>query len=209
MNVQQLKLTAWALSVLAVVLAVVAWGQGFAWQFGGLSLYQIFPLFGLVGFSLMWSHYIAGALRVYFKLPSGVLGSYFPVTSGIVLFAIIFHPSLLAYQLWRDGLGLPPSSELHYLSSDVTLYIVIAMFALAIFLAYELHRFYGKRSWWKYVQYASDVAMWLIFVHALKVGQQLQTGWFRFVWFIYGISLLAALIYTYKDKFTKPIADKD
>ncbi len=199
MKARDLQIVAWGMSVTAVVLAVAAWGQGNSWRVD--STYQLFPLFGLLAFSLMWSHYVAAALRLHFKLDRAVLKTYFEVTSLGVLAAILLHPGLLAYQLWRDGQGLPPGSELNYLGPKMMIYILIAMISLLVFLAYELRRIYGQKPWWKFVQYASDVAILLILLHSLKLGSQLQAGWLRTVWYFYGLTLGTALVYIYWNKY--------
>lgn len=201
MKPRQLQVSAWGISLVTAILAFVAWGRGFSWQFGRLDGFGIFPLFGLLAFSLMWSHYIAAALRLYFKLDKVVLRGYFEITSAVVLLAILIHPSLLAYELWRSGLGLPPESELHYLSPKLTIYILIAMLAWLVFLSYEFRRFFGQKSWWKYVQYGSDIAIWAIYIHALKVGTQVQVGWFHALWIFYGLTLAGALGYIYYYKY--------
>lgn len=208
MTPRRLQLVAWSLSTLVAVIAVVAWGQGVRWRLAGLSTYQIFPLLGLLAFSLMWSHYIAAVLRLHYKHDKAVLSRYFEVTSLVVLGAILLHPGLLGWQLWRDGLGLPPGNELHYVAPDMRLYIVIAMISLTLFLAYEFRRKFGTRSWWKYIAHSTDIAMILIFIHSLKLGSQLQTGWFRAVWYLYGVTLLGALGYIYSLKFNLFVPSK-
>jgi len=192
---------AWAVSVAAIVVAIVAWAQGNDWEFSGLSIYQAFPLFGLLAFSLMWSHYIASVARQYFKIGKTVLYSYFEITSVLVLVAILIHPGLLAWQLWRDGAGLPPGSYFNFVGPQLKIAILAGITGLLVFLAYEFRRRFANHAWWAYVQAASDAAMLLIFIHALRLGGQLQQGWFRRVWFFYGITLIGSLFYTYILKF--------
>lgn len=204
MKEKQLQGIVWGIFATVVVLAVVAWGQGNGWQLSSLGFYQIFPLFGLLAFSMMWSHYMAVCLRLYSKLEPKVLKSYFESTSMAVLVAILLHPGLLAWQAWRDGLGLPPGSQINYVAPKLGLYVVLGIIAYFAFLAFELRRKYGSKSWFKYVSYASDVAMLLIVVHSLKIGSQLQMGWFRTVWYFYALSLVAALAYIYFLRYKKP-----
>lgn len=194
-----LQIAAWGTSAVAVGLAVLAWGQGYGWKAN--STYQLFPLFGLLAFSLMWSHYFASALRLYLKQEKTVLNSYFEATSLLVLIALLLHPGLLAWQLWRDGQGMPPASELNYVQPALKGAVIIGMISWLVFLAYELRRKFKALRWWRYVQYASDVAMLLIFTHALRLGGQLQEGWFRGVWFFYGASLLIVLLYIYAKRY--------
>lgn len=200
-------LFAWATTSLAVVLAVMAWGQGTAWTFdtkAGL-VYQLFPLFGLLAFSIMWSHYTSSVFRQIKGVEKKVLNTYFQTTSLVVLIAILLHPSLLWFQLWRDGYGLPPNSYmLHYVAPTLRWAAALGTLSLSVFLAYELHRFFDKKSWWKYIVYATDVGMIAIFVHGLALGKTLQQlGWFKMVWYFYGTTLFASLLYIYNAKRQK------
>jgi hypothetical protein len=198
---QGLQIFGWALSGLVTVPAVVAWWGSYN---GNISTNQLFPLFGLLAFSLMWVHYIVAVLRVHFKVESKALAGYFEVTSLIVLAAILLHPGLLVWQLWRDGLGLPPQSLISAYGESVRVAIIAGSISWWLFLAYEFRRKFKQRSWWKYVQYASDVGMLLIFVHALRLGTQLQSGWYQTVWYFYGLTLILSLGYLYGVKQLKP-----
>lgn len=206
----QLNVFAWSISSAAVLLAVITWGQSYDWQFNHLSSYTLFPLFGLVAFSLMWAHYVVAAVRVKTGLEANVTKQYFEITSFLVLLAILLHPGLLIWQLWRDGLGLPPNSYFQYVGQSMRVAVTLGSISLAIFLVYELRHYYNKRWWWKYVQYASDVAMVAIFIHALRLGQNLQTGWYRWIWLLYGLTFGVSLyiIYTTKPTDTKKLPQK-
>src|SRR3989344_5422163 len=99
MNAKQLNIFAWGLSFAAIALAILAWGQTYEWDVIGISTYLLFPLFGLLAFSLMWSHYIASALRQYLKIDKSALHNYLEITSLLVLVFILLHPGLLTWQL--------------------------------------------------------------------------------------------------------------
>ncbi len=197
----QLQIGAWALSIAVSIVAFIAWGSDLKWQLDKLTPYKLFPLFGLLAFSVMWSHYMAGVLRRYLGFGKEVLKDYFELTSVFVLLCILLHPGLLIWQLWRDGFGLPPTSYLdNYVSKKASRAALLGSLSLLIFLSYELHRWFQDKSWWKYIERISDIGMVLIFIHALRLGRQLQPGWFRVVWWIYGISLLGALVYIYTSR---------
>lgn len=203
MNKSQLQNFAWGISAAVVLAAIVAWGQAYNWQVQGMSLYQIFPLLGLVAFSLMWAHYVASVARQHFKLEKSALVDYFDITSGMVLVLILAHPSLLAWQSYRDGSGLPPGSSLDYVAPTMRFSVILGMISLVAFLAYEFRRRFSERSWWKYVEYTTDAAIILVYIHALRLGGQLQTGWFRTLWLFYGLTLAACLGYIYYQKLNK------
>lgn len=197
-NAKRLQVGAWTLSGFVSALAIFVWGQSLSWQFSGLSIYEIFPVLGLLAFSIMWSHYIVSVTRQYYGIDRQATKQYFEVTSMIVLVAIILHPGLLIYQLFRDGLGLPPGSYMMVYGWLATL----GSISWLAFIAFEFRRFFGKKKWWRYVEYAGDAAMLAIFYHGLKLGTQLHVDWFRWVWYFYGLTLAAALVYIHVKKIT-------
>lgn len=193
---QNIRLTAWLVSLLSVGLAIAVWWQ----SFGGnvkLSNYTLFPLFGLIAFSLMWGHYVVGALRRYFAVPKQALKSYYKSTSWAVLFFILLHPGLFIYQLWADGNGIPPESYKSYVAATAVWAVFLGTASLIIFLLFELKKFFGKKPWWQLVEFGQLVAMVMIFVHALKLGGELQTDWYKTVFVFYGLSFVASIIYIY------------
>jgi len=170
-NSKKLSLGAYTLTALVILLALLAWGQGQKWQLDDLSNYALFPLLGLIAFSVMWSHYMIAAAKKGLRVEDKVTKRYFESTSFIVLFAILLHPGLLIVQLWRDGYGAPPQSYLeNYVASGLKGAVLLGMIGFTIFLAFELHRWFKDRKWWRFVQYASDVGMLLIFIHGLRLG---------------------------------------
>jgi hypothetical protein len=175
----------------------MAWGQTYGWRLNNLSIYQIFPLLGLLAFSLMWVHYIAGVARRYWGVPKIALKSYFDITSAAVLALILLHPVLLAWQLWSDGAGLPPGSELNYVVPSARWAILFGFAALTLFLLFELRRKLEDTRWWLIIEHGSNLAMVLIFFHALKLGGALQIDWFRFIWYFYGVTFVLALLFIY------------
>ncbi|MDZ7744568.1 MAG: hypothetical protein U5K77_02280 [Candidatus Saccharibacteria bacterium] len=204
MSEKQLQFFAWGISVGSVLLAILAWGQDFRWQINDMTPYQWFPLLGLIAFSLMWAHYVASVVRQHNKIEPTVLKRYFDSTSVVVLIAILLHPGLLAYQLVEDGLGRPPDSFYDYVGQAMGLSITLGYVALGAFLLYEFRHWFGQRSWWRFISYASDVAILLIYLHALRLGSQLVSGWYLGVWYFYGATLLASLVYIHSRRLRKP-----
>jgi hypothetical protein len=191
----------WAVTALVSGLAIYGWGSSYSWQLTRLTTYQLFPLLGLLAFSIMWSHYMAGAMRRTF-LHGARLETYFRSTGYVVLVAIVLHPGLLIYQRFRDGYGLPPRSYETYVAPSLAWITLLGTVCLLTFLAFELHRWFRNKPWWHYVANASDAAMLGIFYHSLRLGSQLMSGWFKDVWILYGCSLVAALIFKYSYTFT-------
>lgn len=201
---ENIKILAWKLSSIVAAIAFVAWAQDINWQFSDLSVYQIFPLFGLLAFSLIWSMYAVAFLVRNLKIESGHLKKYFKIMSLSVLAAILIHPGLLWWQLWRDGFGLPPQSYLqHYVAPSLKWAVLLGTTTWLVFIAYEFKNKYRNRSWWRYMEYLADAGLVAIFFHGLALGGELQKGWFRYVWYFYGLVLAVILIDIYRRKYQK------
>lgn len=193
---RRLSALEWGLGAVVISLALTAWLTTRHPFRGGLDAYGIFPLFGLIAFSVMWTHYIMWAGRNIIGVKSSRQTLYSMLSSYLVLALIIAHPLTLIVSLWLDGLGLPPASYLQAYPGH-ELAFVCAIVGLSLFLAYELHRWFRKRSWWHWVLDAQLIAMVAIFYHSLTLGQELAQDWFRAVWWVYGITLIAAAMYNY------------
>ncbi len=186
------SLTPWLLSLAVSILAIIIWGYGHAWDWSLLTNgYHLFAVFGLLAFSIMWSHYAAGFLDR--TLGIRPIGPYLETTSYVVLAAILLHPGILSYRLWRDGMGLPPGSEYQYAGAALAGAITLGIVAWLTFLSFELYRWFAKKPWWKYVGYANELAMFLIIVHSLSLGGELREGWPLLVWYFYALSLAVFL----------------
>jgi hypothetical protein len=196
---------AWVLSVLVVAAAVIAWGQTNDWKFFGSSLYRLFPIFGLLAFSLFWVQYVVAGLSMLIPARAPGITQFFKVTNILVLLAILLHPGLLSYQLWRDGFGLPPMSILKVMPG-VEWIVVLGMISWVIFMSYlvtvKQHRYFRTKKWWVWFGYAGEVGMLAVFYHGFRLGDQLQSGWFKGLWFVYGIILVGAFACLHRDKLT-------
>lgn len=196
----------WTLTTVVALLAVIVWAKSLGWQFGGLSTYSIFPVLGLVAFSIMWSHYMAGVMRRTF-LKNVELKKYFKWTGYVVLVLILLHPGLLIYQRFHDGFGLPPGSYKSYVAPGMAWLTLLGSVSLLVFLSFELKRWFDDKNWWKYVLILNDVAMVGIFYHGLKLGTQTHIKWFMYIWWFYGIALIAALIHKYVVRIQQQSSD--
>ncbi len=179
------------LNILVVTVAIFAWGTLYNWQIS--SIYGFFPLLGLLAFSLMWTHYVAAAVNRQYDNAFD-LKTYYKWTGWAVVVLIIFHPLLLNYALFRDGLGLPPGSDLLYLGKKMLTALLLGVSALAIFLAYESKPLLEKSKFWPVMIGLNDLAMIFIFFHARLLGGSLHLQWFHTVWNFYGVVLVVCIL---------------
>ena len=197
----QFRVALWCTGFLVVVLAVYVWYSSRVAGATTLTGYSFFPVLGLSAFSLMWTHYVGGALRDYLGLEKAAFRQYFRVTSWFVLILILLHPGIFWFLLFRDGFGLPPVSYWTvYTDTTARIALLLGTLSLGAFLAFELHRTFSTARWWRYVEYANIAAMFAIFYHALTLGGELNVPWFRTVWYVYGLTLALAISYSYRHK---------
>ncbi len=193
-RIKKFQTIEWAVGAGVSLIIITAWAFGREILDGGLTAYDIFPLFGLLAFGLMWSHYILGSIRRTMGLKQQDSSLYWKISTGLVLFSLIAHPLLLNTALINDGLGLPPASyEAAYGSKAIIL--ILGSAALVVFLAFELHRWFRNKPWWKYIDGAQIFAMAAIFLHALVLGRELTMFWFTTIWWAMGMSLVASIVY--------------
>lgn len=168
------------------------------------SLYTIFPVFGLLAWSLLCAQYISGALRILLR-DSTNNSSTFTIASGIIIFvSLLLHPIILFAQRYIDTGTLPPISIVSYVG-DARMYLVwIAVIALVIFLLFDVLRPYReslrKSGIWQYVGLLQILAMLLIFVHGLQLGGLFADGWMRVWWILLNIVLVPCyVLHAYED----------
>ncbi len=179
----------WSVSGAVLVISFLGWGQGLSWQISNASLYSLFPLFGLVAFSVMWAHYAVDFIDRFVKIK--ITDAYLNVTRFIVLFALLMHPGLLAFAQWRVGAGWPPLSWLHFVEPGLVWAVIVGIVAWLSFLAFELHWWFRQKPWFKWIVLANSLAMIAVVVHVLFVAA--PYGWFLYYWYFLGVSMLIFL----------------
>ena len=159
--------------------------------------YALFPLLGLWAWGIMWTHYAYGGLRI----ASGTLTrnpTYSTITMWFVLAFILLHPGILIYEQWSRNDLLPPESFYSFVGPNMKQYVVLGLVALITFLLYDIVlRFKNHRTiqkLWFWISLSQMVAMVLIFIHGLNLGQNLQHGWLQFYWVVLGALLLPCFV---------------
>lgn len=204
MSQKNFNILAWSLFSISFIIPVFVWGNNLGWDFGSISIYQWFPLFGLLAWMIMWTHYINGSIRLknnHLKNPK-----YYGKTTGyIVLACLLLHPGLLAFAQFQNGVGVPPFSFTEYVGEGLMLAAILGSISLTIFLSFEIFdRLRERKSikkWWLWVSISQSIAMTLIFVHGLRLGTNLSSGWFVYVWAIYGLALIPSFYIVHKQDF--------
>jgi predicted heme/steroid binding protein len=186
---------AWILGLFVTVVSVTVWATGLAST--GLTSYSLFPLFGLLAWSIMWTHYVCGVLMVRFGFERNRL--YQKVSTKIVFACLWLHPGLLIYRLWVSNQTLPPKSLIDYMGQANIMILIGAVVAWLTFLSFDVLIKYRKRPFWQrhwfWVSVSQAFAMMAIYAHAIKLGRHIQVTWFKAYWLLLGLILVPSLIY--------------
>jgi len=160
-------------------------------------LANIFPIFGLIAFTLLWLHSISGAFEEYLRERFGNVrfDAFVRWTAMIILVSIILHPLLLLVLI---DFNLP------ILFSGDSTGIYLGIIGLALLLTYDIgkalkrYQFFSRN--WRGILIISNIGFILTFFHSLKLGSDLQSGGAKILWIFYGVTAIPAIIYTYAVK---------
>jgi len=162
------------------------------WAFDGSLLQNLFPLFGLAAFSLLWLHSISGVFEEWLRKQFN-FDQFVHVTSILILTSIILHPLLLLVIL-----GFNLSNLFLYYGTG---YILLAIVGWLLLITYDIGRALKKYDFfarnWNNILIISNIGFLLTFFHSLALGSDLQSGLIRIVWIFYGVTAILAVIYTY------------
>jgi len=156
-----------------------------------MSLGDLFPIFGIIAFFLLWIHSMCGVFEEWLR-PRMNFDAFIHWTSLVILVSIILHPLLLLILIKFD---------LQTLLSASPLPISLGLVGFLLLITYDIgkalrHRAFFARHWNK-ILIISTVGFILTFFHSLVLGSHLQTGWQRKLWIFFGITAILATIYTY------------
>ncbi len=179
----------------ATTAPIVAWGQSYDWQVSGRTARELFPLFGLLAYSLMWQQVFV--FNIFRNLGPN-FRKWFGTIAGLAIFIfIVLHPLLLALAQFESTEKLPPESWYKYVNSKQRDFITLGVIAWLTFLAYDVARLVKNTGWYpRYswiIRYSGHAAFFLIYIHSTQLGTHLQTGIFPAVWTFFAASALVLI----------------
>lgn len=177
-------------ATLAIALPIFAHIRNVSWSESSLLL-NLFPIFGLLAFTLLWLHSISGVyeewLRERFHFDALIHW-----TSLVILVSMLLHPLLLLIVVDFQFLAI---FEGHVLE------IALGLMGLVLLLTYDVgkalykYNFFSKN--WHKILVVSTIGFLLTFFHSIMIGSDLQSGFMRYLWVFYGVTAIASTIYTY------------
>lgn len=188
------------------ILPLLVWGDRLGWRIESISALTVFPLLGLVAFSIMWWHFLLGFvadLKPDFKK----IKILHQISSIFVFFLILLHPLLLSIYSVSNNLPGPPEAYYNYVSNSKSIFITYGILAFVIFLLYDLARWLKNKPFisrnWLLIDAVDDVAFIAVFFHSIAIGQHVQQGWFSYLWLFYGVSGLIFIGYKHYRRLTR------
>jgi len=182
---------AWILFVFVSAISIILWLITLSGSVR--SMYQFFPILGVLAWTTMWVHYVAGSIG---KSTNG--RRFTKWTEAVVLLLLVAHPGIFLVQRFLDTGLLPPASYVSYVGSLRAWAVVIAIAALVTFLLYDvLKHFRSKliaRGIWPYVGLLQACAMAAIFIHGLTLGASMNSSYFMLWWIFLGVLLVPCLV---------------
>jgi len=180
-------------ATLAVLAPILVHIRNVSWAISSLDalLMNLFPIFGLIAFTLLWLHSISGVFEEWLRERFN-FDSFVHWTALVILVSMILHPLLLLilvrfdfgaiFGTWNTG-------------------IMLGLLGLILLLTYDIgkalksYEFFSRN--WNKILVISTIGFLLTFFHSLMVGSDLQSGWLRWLWIFYGVTAIVSTIYTY------------
>lgn len=185
----------WLVFGVAVLIPLLFWLDRIGWSISKITAISLFPLLGIWAWSIMWTHYVLGTHRILYDRSKNIL--YSRISGLLVLVLILLHPTILAWNQWKITDTLPPTSYYNYAGNSLKLYVFMGLVGLILFLAYEVfERIKDKkiiRNNWFWISLSQAVAMVLIFMHALKLGNLTNDAFFQLYWILLGFALIPCI----------------
>lgn len=193
MKSKYIKIILSSLMFLAVFYPVLVWFKNSNLDLDSTIFRDIFPVFGLLAFSIMWLHIVGGVFKNFFDKYIN-FQKFVNQTSVIVLIFLILHPTLFLVHLTSKQI-------ISIFTTGQPIYVWLGVISWIIFICYDIakiskiQKFLNK--YWQTIRFISTVPFFLILIHSLELGSDLQKGPLRFLWIFYGITALFATFYTY------------
>jgi len=191
-------LTAFALFVVGYPLLV--WYQNVSLSFDATLLVALFPPFGLLAATIMYLHILGRPFKTQLE-PYVSFATFERVSSYLVLVSIILHPLLRTIFFISRGISLVPPPA-------YVLPITLGALGFLMLIAYDLGKVFYRSTFvaqhWNAIDVVSTLGFYMIWVHALLLGHNLQEGLLRTLWIIYGITAALASLLVLWRCFTNP-----
>jgi len=166
--------------------------SGRYWTLGPELLSNIFPLLGILAFTLLWLHTISGVFEPWLRKLFD-FDLFVQVTSIIIFVSFVLHPFLLLIYSDFSFTKVFSYADLYYIRLGIIGFLLLITYDIGKFL--KKYDFFVRN--WDTILVVSTVGFLFTFPHSLVIGSDLQSGTLRVVWIFYGVTAILSTIYTY------------
>ncbi len=182
----------WAFPALFVILAMIP-GWIFFQSRGGLTFFrgsdlqqasgQLFPLFGLYAFFLVWVQVVLGANMPFWRRSVPGLDRFHRVEGPFALLFALLHPFLLIL-----AIGLTRYVAKDFVAPNLKPYILLGQIQLALLVTTAGTALLRRQRWfarvWRRLHYLNYVVFSLVWVHSWFLGSDVQSTPLRWFWLL-------------------------
>ncbi len=203
-----------ALGSAVLILPTVVWYQRLPGGFGFFTaanvnardiVYALLRLAALLAFSLIFIQITSQTFKKIWRLffnPAKL--QKFHEWSGRIAFTLaLSHPILLAAAgFFPVGKVFIPQIFSQFAYERTMALGTLALYALIISVGAALMRKKIPRLWWSLHMF-NYLVFYLILLHSLRLGSELQSGVLRYIWLVYALIALIGQAYRIREGFKK------
>lgn len=192
MSKKVIKVSIIIFSTLAVLIPLWLSAKDISWAWNSTLPFNLFPLFGITAFSLLWLHVVGASLENWLRKYID-FEWFIEQTSLPILVLMLSHPLFLLIATKFNIKGI--------FASYPSLYLFIGITGLVFLLTYDIGKALKNRDFfsrnWDNILFISTVGVILIFFHSINLGHDVQNGILKIIWFFYGITATISAVYVY------------
>ncbi len=166
--------------------------QTLQWASDATLLPNVFPLFGIGAFALLWLHVISGVFEPWLRKHIN-FDAFVHRSSVLILICIILHPVLLLATFDFNIKSIALAYNITYIRLGAIGWMLLITYDIG--KALKKYHFFTKH--WNKILIISNIGFLLTFFHSLHLGTDLQAGPLKILWIFYGITATLAIVYTY------------
>lgn len=164
------------------------------------KLYVLFRLFGLYGFTFIWSQIVLGPFRNPLTRIFGPIVLKLHITGGI--FALTFatlHPLLFYLAYYLATKNAPAMALLDYLGEDRLIFGLMGMTAWILMITTVATAILRNNPWfvnkWRYIHFLNYLIFILVFIHSFNIGSDVRLEPLNTLYGFFGLTFILAVVY--------------
>lgn len=166
---------------------------------------KLFPLVGLLAFSLLWVQLLVGTNRQYLRQVYPWMMRFHRWQGGFVLLFALLHPTLLLI-----GVGTAHYLARDFVAPNLVVWVWVGYLQLLLLVCTAgsalLLRVPWLRTRWRTVHYANYGVFVLVWSHSWFLGSDVRTTDLRYLWTFFGATVVLSSVFRFlRRRFAFPV----